>query len=266
MLRTDLAIENKSRENEFLKTEYKNENITVSKMENDKEKYITVSFEDLQRITDFGPLKNEVKKSVLSLLPERKEKVLVVGLGNREITPDSIGPLTASKMLATRHITGEFAEKIGLKGLKSVSVISPGVLGKTGVETVEITESLVKKIEPDAVIVIDALAAGSMERIFRTVQITNNGISPGSGVKNSRKELSQKSLGVPVIAVGVPTVMTAHNLAFELCKKQPETGEDFIVTPKDSDFLCKQISDILGESLNEALQPEIDPEILSALV
>lgn len=266
MLRTDLAIESKKDDQNYEKSEYKKGDITVCEIENREEKYITVSFDDLMRISDYGEIEKEVKNQIKALLPKEFEKIMVIGLGNREITPDSIGPSTAERLLATRHIAGEFAEKIGLSGLKSISVISPGVLGKTGVETGEITEGLVKKIMPDALIAIDALAAGSIKRVFRTVQITNTGISPGSGVKNSRKELSFKTLGVPVIAVGVPTVMTAQNLAFELCNKEPKEGEDFIVTPKDSDLLCHRISEILSKSINEALQPKIEPEILSALV
>ena len=228
-------------------------------------KYITVQFPDLLKIADFEPLKNALRESLSCLLSER-DNILVVGLGNREITADAIGPVTVSKLLATRHIAGEFAKNIGLSGLKSVSVISPDVLGKTGIETYEIVESVVKKIKPSAIIALDALAAGSVERLFCTVQLCNTGISPGSGVKNSRKELSEDTLGIPVIGIGIPTVVDAGNLAFELTEKEPRKGIDMIVTPKDCDILCHKISEVLGQVLNEFLQPEIEREILYSLV
>jgi len=224
-----------------------------------------VQFPELLKTADFEPLKIALKESLLCLLNQR-DNILVVGLGNREITADSIGPFTASKLLATRHISGKFAENIGLSGLKSVAVISPDVLGKTGIESYEIVESVAKKIKPSAIIAIDALAAGSVNRLFRTVQLSNTGISPGSGVKNSRKELSEETLSVPVIGIGVPTVVDAGSLAFELTNKEPSDGTDMIVTPKDCDILCHKISEILSSVLNEFLQPEIDSEIINSLV
>lgn len=278
--RTDLAIELNSRLEREIKG-VKNEEkrfgeITLSKteilsLEGEEKlgkpmgKYITVQFPELLKTADFEPLKIALKESLLCLLNQR-DNILVVGLGNREITADSIGPFTASKLLATRHISGKFAENIGLSGLKSVAVISPDVLGKTGIESYEIVESVAKKIKPSAIIAIDALAAGSVNRLFRTVQLSNTGISPGSGVKNSRKELSEETLSVPVIGIGVPTVVDAGSLAFELTNKEPSDGTDMIVTPKDCDILCHKISEILSSVLNEFLQPEIDSEIINSLV
>ena len=278
--RTDLAIELNSRLESEIKG-VKNEekrfgDITLSKteilsLEGEEKlgkpmgKYITVQFPELLKIADFEPLKIALKESLLCLLSQG-DNILVVGLGNREITADSIGPFTASKLLATRHISGKFAENIGLSGLKSVAVISPDVLGKTGIESYEIVESVAKKIKPSAIIAIDALAAGSVNRLFRTVQLSNTGISPGSGVKNSRKELSEETLSVPVIGIGVPTVVDASSLAFELTNKEPSDGTDMIVTPKDCDILCHKISEILSSVLNEFLQPEIDSEIINSLV
>jgi len=189
------------------------------------------------------------------LLTKSRQNVLVVGLGNRNITADSIGPKTAEKILATRHIMGNFAKSIGLENLKSVSVIVPDVLGKTGIEVQEILSGVIKKTNADTVIVIDALCAKSKDRIFRTVQLTDSGIAPGSGVKNSRKELSKNTLGVNVIAIGVPTVI-----------QFPNDSENLIVTPKECDLLSDKISEILARCLNIYLQPEIEPEILLELV
>lgn len=276
-IRTDLAIEeigeekgiktlNKTKgEVQINEVEISDEK-TAEKLNKKAGKYITVEFPSLEKITDYEDIKNGIKESLHSLLKEKDDNILVVGLGNNEITADSIGPATTVKLLATRHIAGEFAEKIGLHGLKSVSVITPNVLGKTGIEVTETVAGLVEKIKPQAVIVIDALASRSINRLFRTVQLSDSGISPGSGVKNSRKELSLKTLGVPVIAVGVPTVMDAGNLAFELTGKETVSDTDMIVTPKDADLLCHRISEILAEALNVFLQPEIEEEILLKLV
>ena len=228
--------------------------------------YITLEFPPLFKISDYSFLENAVIRELHRLLSEKKERILVAGLGNTDITPDAVGPLTVRQILATRHITGQFAESIGLKGLKSVSVISPGVLGQTGIETTELIKCAVDAIRPDAVIVIDALAAGSAARLFRTLQLCNTGITPGSGVKNSRREISEKTLGVPVIAIGVPTVMDADSLAAELTGCETEKSADMFVTPKDVDLLCDRISEILSQALNIFLQPEIDRDIIARLV
>lgn len=266
--RTDLAIEKESLENQFIKEEEVKENIKITKLENEekKEKYITLEFPNLETLTEYETIEKELLSSLKFVLPEEYENILVVGLGNTEITPDSIGPLTANRLLATRHIAGSFAEQIGLKGIKSVAVFSPNVLGKTGIETAELVKGVADRIKPDAVIAVDALASLSLNRIFRSVQLSNKGISPGSGVKNKRKEISEKTLGIPVIAVGVPTVVDAMNLAYELTGEESKTDTDMIVTPKDADILAHRISEILARSLNIFLQPEIDREVLFSLV
>lgn len=275
--RTDLAIE----ENivlEGIKSEEKNlgdVKITTVKIDNPKTaekfgkkrgKYITVEFRDIEKITDYSEIKKALILSLKTLLKEGPENILVVGLGNREITADSIGPRVAERIFATRHIAGEFAKKIGLHGLHSVSVVTPNVLGKTGIEVTELVAGLVNKIEPQAVIAIDACVSLSINRLFKTIQLSNSGISPGSGVKNSRKELSFKTLGVPVIAIGIPTVVNAEVLAFELTGKETEINTDMVVTPKESDLLCHKISEILSEALNVFLQPEIEEDLLFNLV
>ena len=280
-IRTDLAIELSGEEKEDIsgvEKEYKEEGdikatvVKITSRQGERAtgkpigKYITLEFPPIYKISDYSSLKKAVAGSLDSLLEGKRESILIAGLGNTDITPDSIGPLTAKQILATRHISGQFADSIGLKGLRSVSVIAPGVLGQTGIETTELIKGAVEAVKPDAVIVIDALAAMSAERLFRTVQLCNTGISPGSGVKNSRREISEKTLGVPVIAVGVPTVTDADALAFELTGKEPEKSCDMFVTPKDVDLLADRISEILALSLNRFLQPEIDEEIISELV
>lgn len=279
-LRTDLALEAKTEisggENGIIKEIKENENIktTVIKVVSDEGErlinkpqgtYITVEFGDIISTADFTPLKSEIKR-VLSELLSVNGTVLVAGLGNNDITPDAVGPLTAGGILATRHIAGAFAESIGLKGLKSVAVITPDVLGKTGIETAELIRGTADKIKPAAVIAVDALAARDPNRLFKTVQLTNSGISPGSGVKNRRGEISEKIIGVPVIAVGVPTVTDAEAIAYSLTGTEPETDSGMFVTPKEVDMLCGKISKILSETLNEFLQPEIDADIIEGLV
>jgi len=172
--------------------------------------YITIEFDD---VTDFESQK-KVERIFCDKLKELLKKTnitdeqtcLVVGLGNAKSTPDSLGPLTTTNILVTNHLfmLGQVEE-----GFRSVSAISPGVLGQTGLETSELINSIVDKFKPDFLIVIDALASQSIERVNKTIQMTDTGIHPGSGVGNSRKEISDKTLGVPCIAIGVPTVVDA---------------------------------------------------------
>lgn len=281
MVRTDLAIEINSdlsgEANGVEREESVNGDVktTVIKITSGKgEKilgrpcgtYITLEYPDINKIADYSGIKEEIKKALSFLLNGVNGTVLAAGLGNTEITPDSVGPFTAKKILATRHISGQLAESIGLKGLKSVAVITPDVLGKTGIETSELIKSAADTVKPEAVIVIDALAAKDTERLFKTVQMCDTGIRPGSGVKNSRSEISKKTLGVPVIAVGVPTVTDVESIAYSLTGVVPETESGLFVTPKDADLLCDRISEILSLSLNEFLQPEIEPDIIAGLV
>lgn len=273
-IRTDLAIEIEKIEEtpNFSKEKLGEVTITYAQIEQEnsfgkpKGKYITLEFEDIEKIVDFSDVDKAIKISLNQLLPKKRDNILVVGLGNNEITSDSVGPQTAQKILATRHIADEFAKKIGLLHLKKISVITPNVLGKTGIEATETVWSITNSIKPDAVIVIDALCSKSVSRLFSTIQMCDSGISPGSGVKNARKELSFKTLGVPVVAVGVPTVVDANTIAFEFTGKQSKTKTDLLVTPKDADILSHRISEVLASSLNVFLQPKIDPQIILSLV
>ena len=137
------------------------------------------------------------------LLPPTGD-ILAVGLGNTDITPDALGPECAAQIIATRHLPEETKQELGLQDLRTVSVLTPGVAGKTGIESTEIIASVVKKVKPAAVLTVDALAARSVSRLAKTVQLCDTGIQPGSGVGNSRKAVDERTLGVPVIAVGVP--------------------------------------------------------------
>lgn len=180
---------------------------------------------------------------------------LVIGVGNPNLTADALGPKTADGVLATRHLKKDFLEHIGLTGLKSVAVLSPGVLGKTGMEAVEIIKSVAKTAKPDVVIAVDALASADNERIGHTVQLSNTGISPGSGIGNKRREISEDTLSLPVIALGVPTVADFHT-----------ENRSFIVTMREIDLLTNRAAELLSHALNFALQPNIERDVLLSLV
>lgn len=203
----------------------------------------------------------------------KKDSVLVVGLGNSDVTPDALGPKVVDNLSITRHLI-EYAPELVNENTRAVSAIVPGVLGTTGIETSDIVKGIVEKTKPDLVIVVDALAAKDMNRISRTIQVSNTGITPGSGVKNNRFSLTRDSLGVPVIAVGVPTVVgvpTIVNEAIEYVSekipdvKTPLENEnymqnilenkdfDFMVTPNDIDDIISNISRLVSEGINTAL-------------
>lgn len=227
--------------------------------------YATINTGKIDLLTDFTDTENAIVLCLKKMLKE-DDNFLVVGLGNNEIISDCIGPFTSQKILATRHIAGDFAEKIGLKDLKSVAVLTPNVLGKTGIETSETVKAVVNKIKPRAVIVIDALCAKKTENLFSVIQLSSSGISPGSGVKNARKELSKATLGVPTIAIGVPTVVEAKTIVEGYSQKQIKECENLLLTPKETDLLSHKVSEVLANALNLFLQPKIDREIIFTLV
>jgi len=230
-------------------------------------------------------------KELSSLIQLDKDKTaLVVGLGNWNVTPDALGPKVVSRLMVTRHLKQLMSDEID-EGIRPVCALSPGVLGLTGIETSEIIQGVVKKIKPDIILVIDALASRKMSRVSTTIQIGNTGISPGSGVGNKRMGLNEKILGVPVIAIGVPTVVDAATMAndtidlvidnmidqanngkefYEMLKNinkeekfqliqevlSPYIG-DLMVTPKDIDSIIDNVSKIIANGINISLHPSI---------
>lgn len=202
-------------------------------------------------------------------LPEQLP-VLVAGLGNREITPDSVGPLTADHILVTRHMVQKMPEQFG--SFWPVSACVPGVLGTTGLESAETVGALVAKSDAAAVIAIDAIAARETRRLCSTVQLSNTGISPGSGIGNHRNALDESTLGVPVIAVGVPTVTDGGTLVMDTLEKagvDPEQFEDasggMIVTCSDIDRRVREVARVLSYAVNSALQGGLTLEELGDL-
>ena len=212
-----------------------------------------------------------VLKRELGRLLDTDDTVLVVGLGNTAITPDSLGPRVADRVLATRHISGEVARSTGLEDLRRVAVLAPGVLGQTGVETGEILCGVVDRIRPGAVIVVDALASRRLSRLGCTVQMSDAGIAPGPGIGNTRMRIDASTLGIPVLSVGVPTVVDAVTLAYDLtgqdCREDVEPrGAHMIVTPQEIDLLIDRAAATVAHAINCALQPHMDPDVLLALV
>lgn len=310
-IRTDLAVEAREL--------YKKENNVTPGVESFEEtkgavKVIRVSVKDSEgekmmgkpigdyitiEIPEFTHYDGETMEEVSEVLGETLSKMikidkgmtaLVVGLGNWNITPDALGPKVVSKLLITRHLKQLIPDKID-EGIRPVCAVAPGVLGITGIETSEIVRGVVDKVKPDIVICIDALASRKMERVNTTIQIGNTGISPGSGVQNSRRELSMNTLGVPVIAIGVPTVVDAATMAndtidlvidemiknsdnskgfFTMLKSiNKEDKENMIheilnpyfgnlmVTPKEVDLVMDSLSKVIANGINISLQPAL---------
>lgn len=229
-------------------------------------RYLTLELDALiRREEDAFPRACKALSTLLrELLPHPNDgPVLIAGLGNRMITPDAIGPQTADHVIATRHLVAQspaiFAD------WRPVSALAPGVLGQTGVETGEVICGVLDRVRPAAVIVVDALAAGRLSRLLRTVQLADTGITPGAGVGNARAALNKETLGVPVIAVGVPTVVDGATLAHEIssqlgqpaCEALDDLSQPVMITTRDIDREVADISRMIGYAVNMALHPHL---------
>ena len=233
--------------------------------------YITV---EVPPLTDneetLGKAAGLVANELTALLPA-EGSVLVVGLGNRAITPDALGPESADMVLATRHIGGEFARSVGLDDLRPTAVLTPGVLGQTGTESGEIVRGVCTVVHPVAVVVVDALAARSVARLGCTVQLCDTGIAPGSGVGNNRQPLNAETLGVPVIGMGVPAVVDAATIARGFSDRGEEApdltprGAQVMVTPREVDVMIHRAARLVAMAINGALQPDYNPLELIAV-
>lgn len=270
-IRTDLALENR----EFLKNsmdledeipgikticenEDKDLNITTVKIMTNEAaqnlgkpcgEYITIESQYMNdEVYDIDEkIINKLSDLLKNLINSHKKEhfsVLVVGLGNSDVTPDALGPKVVDNLFITRHLLKYRPDLLNNSQKIAVSAIVPGVLGTTGMDTCEIIKGIVEKTQPDAVVVVDALAAKEMHRISHTIQITNTGITPGSGVKNNRNAVNYEALGVPVIAIGVPTVAGIPSLL----------DENFMVTPNTIDDIITNLSRIIAEGINRAFK------------
>lgn len=290
MKRTDLALEAK----EAIKGEQEIEGVALKREEKDgvtvatleirtdagsktmgKEKgtYITVELEEENEEAVIRELVQQMKQ----LSGGKNDKCFILGLGNREITPDALGPLTIDKVLVTRHLIREFGSEMKKKyHFSEAQALAPGVMAQTGMEMQEIVKGIVDKTAPDIVFVVDALAARSMHRLGRTIQLTDTGISPGAGVGNNRKELNRCTLGVDVIAIGVPTVVDAETIVEDYMeagleksdltaqeKKQfmqhikNEKMKGMFMTGQDVDQKVRRMSRVLSDALNQFTGAEI---------
>lgn len=283
--RTDLAIEARQMHCEKIKTdkvdgvemESENDgNIKITRVEitNDngsgaimrpKGTYVTIETEkmDYKTRNDYEKICTSLKNELHRLCSvEQGRGVLVAGLGNKRITADALGPKCVEQMIVTRHLFDYVPEVVGQDTL-SICAISPGVLGITGIETLEIIKGVCDRVNPGLVIVIDALAARCFDRINTTIQVTDTGISPGSGVGNDRKEISKKTLGCNVVAIGVPTVVDGATMAQDLYEQGRGDTEDkesdcalsvkagqMVFTTKDVDIVIDKTSKIVANGLN----------------
>lgn len=288
-IRTDLAIERLEMNGEIVpngvtkKEETKDGVLTIRvEIESDeaqtilqkpKGTYLTLHVSDFKNPSEsFLDEVEVVAQQLSSVLPKNENGALIVGLGNSDITPDALGPKTVSYLFATRHIDDALKQLTGLTDISSVCAIAPGVLGQTGIETAEIVASLTRELKPSVVIVVDALAAKSIERLGTTIQVSNTGISPGSGVQNRRKELSEKTLGVPVVSMGVPMVVDMTTIAHDMFHEEveddriSEKGRTMMVTPREIDVVIEHAAKMVAYAINRALQPTLSLEDLVSLV
>ena len=232
-----------------------------------KGRYITLEGQSLSRFSDdYEGMAQELADELRPLLPA-EGCVLVGGLGNADITPDALGPRVVSKILATRHLQKELAaEEAFLRSLRPVAALAGGVLGQTGMESAELLLAVAEKIHPAAVIAVDALACTSLDRLGTTFQISDTGIAPGSGVANHRAALDARTFGVPVIGIGVPTVIGMRTIAEDLTGRMPlPTKQDMMVTPRDVDRLISQAAHLLACGINLALHPQMEYADVAAL-
>ena len=275
-IRTDLALESKERleaeKNEMRGVVFEEHfdekrNVTITKVTIETENgakaignpvgtYLTLEAPDMA-VPDEGShreVSEVLAEQLRALVKENIESVLVVGLGNREVTPDALGPEVIGNLYITRHILREYGEyAFPDKKVAAISGIVPGVMAQTGMETLEIIKGIISETSPQLVIAIDALAARSVKRLGRTIQIADTGINPGSGVGNHRKGLNEETLGVPVVAIGVPLVVDAATIVYDVCQdadKIPNGIVGMFVTPKNIDEMVKSLSYTISEALN----------------
>ena len=232
-----------------------------------KGRYITIETDRLSASPmDFEEQVDNIAEEIISLKGENRRTALIAGLGNSDITPDALGPMVVSHIIATRHLHDELPDGHELKQLNKVSAIAPGVLGQTGIEAAEVIKSLCDTVKPDCVIVIDALACSDISRLGSTIQLTDTGISPGSGVQNRRKEFTAETLGIPVVAIGVPTVVDMHTIVENITGNPPDKHlPNMMVTPRDVDKLIERTARLLAFSINKAVQPMLTIEDITAL-
>lgn len=286
--RTDLALErqeilDKNEQDGIKVTHWRKENAFVTEIEilnsaGEKSvgkpmgKYITVDMPEFSHESELLDGRLTALSSIIrDLLPKGNGSVLVAGLGNENITPDALGPICAEKIFATRHIKDEMKKDLEINSIRSVASVSTGVLGQTGIETAEYIKSVADIVKPVAIITVDALAARRLSRLGKTVQISNTGIIPGSGVGNARARIDESTMSVPVVSIGVPTVVDGVTLINDLTDRKADAGKippdlkETMVTPGDIDTVIERAANLLALAINCALQSEIEPSVFLSL-
>ena len=277
--RTDLALEDVENESKQEYEEYNINDINIQKLYLDESNaqryrkktgiYYTITTNSIIDIEHDES--NNISAVISSILEDIYEEynltqesyILVLGLGNEGVTPDSLGPKVVKNIFVTKHLSdlGYLEEGLGIIG-----ALAPGVMGQTGIETSDIVQALVKKTKPKLVLVVDALASRSLHRVNRTIQISTAGINPGSGVGNKRKEISMETLGIPVVAIGVPTVVDIASIFYdikeimneksaenEIRSYLSETDLNFMVTNKEIDEMMNMMADIISKAINVSI-------------
>lgn len=224
--------------------------------------YYTISLKKLLKRCDDGFIDGaKCIAEVLQTILPKGNRYMIACLGNPQITPDAVGPLSARQIMVTRHLKAYMPDTFA--DFSEVSLVCPGVLGTTGIESASLVKGAVEAVQPDAVIVVDALAASNMDRLCNTIQICNTGIEPGSGVGNRRYALNQDTLGVPVISIGMPTIVDLSTLLYNI--ENPElhkqrSGDQMMVTPREIDTLVSDCAKLIAYGINFALHEGLSLE------
>lgn len=239
--------------------------------------YTTIDFEErfiFEQKDYMDAVGKRLQKELAAILPHKIKKdatILVTGLGNRFATPDALGPYVLEQIEVNRHLLVQYVGMELQKGMKICGMI-PGVLGQTGMESSEILKGVIENVHPDCMLVIDSLATRSIKRLCTTIQLTDTGISPGAGIGNNRSEINQNTMNIPVIAIGVPTVVEAGTIVYDTLEAalqkegystkeitlffdriHDKMGDSFFVTPKDIDEKIKTVGDMIANSINACL-------------
>lgn len=254
-LRTDLILEKQYKNLESKTTKYKDIEIITTKYKNNN--YTTIYFNDATDKDNYLNLEKVLIKELKKYINiKENDTILVVGLGNSKSTPDALGPSTIDDILVTRHLK---LLNVLDKDYSVVSTFKPSVMGTTGIESIDLIKNIIKDIKATKVIVLDALKASKIERLVKTIQITDSGIHPGSGINNNRGEISKNTMETDVISIGIPTVVDIKTILESILKEEIELDENLILTPTDIDYQIEKLSKLLSISINKTLHKKLYP-------
>ena len=254
-LRTDLLLEKQYKNLESKTTKYKDIEIITTKYKNNN--YTTIYFNDATDKDNYLNLEKVLIKELKKYINiKENDTILVVGLGNSKSTPDALGPSTIDDILVTRHLK---LLNVLDKDYSVVSTFKPSVMGTTGIESIDLIKNIIKDIKATKVIAIDALKASKIERLVKTIQITDSGIHPGSGINNNRGEISKNTMETDVISIGIPTVVDIKTILESILEEEIELDENLILTPTDIDYQIEKLSKLLSISINKTLHKKLYP-------